>query len=142
MNATRWAMLPMAALGAIVALRVPQTGILLTLTFDLLLASLVVPFILGLFWTRGDGVAVAAAAIAGIGVRVGFFVLTPTIYGVDNTLLYIPNNLVSADVDGWTTFLGVIVSLVVYVSVALVRRPTPTPVSAATSGPEKELIAV
>ncbi|MCK0089987.1 sodium:solute symporter [Rhodococcus sp. HNM0563] len=127
MKATRWAMLPMAALGAIVALRVPQTGILLTLTFDLLLASLVVPFILGLFWTRGDGVAVAAAAVAGIGVRVGFFVLTPTIYGVDNTLLYIPNDLVTADVDGWTTFLAVIVSLLVYVGVAMVRRRMPHP---------------
>ncbi|WP_435277847.1 sodium:solute symporter family protein [Rhodococcus yananensis] len=126
MKATRWAMLPMAALGALVALRVPQTGILLTLTFDLLLASLVVPFVLGLFWTRGDGVAVAVAAVAGIGVRVVFFVLTPTIYGVDNTLLHVPNTLVGAGADGWTTFLAAIVSLVAYVGVALVRRPTPT----------------
>ncbi|UTT49839.1 sodium:solute symporter family protein [Rhodococcus gordoniae] len=123
MKATRLLMLPMAAFGALVALRVPQTGILLTLTFDLLLASLVVPFILGLFWSRGDGRAVAAAAIAGITVRAGFFVLTPTIYGVDNTLLYIPNSLVTSSVDGWTTFIGVLVSLVAYVTVALVRRP-------------------
>ncbi len=118
-------MLPMAAFGALVALRVPQTGILLTLTFDLLLASLVVPFILGLFWSRGDGRAVAAAAIAGITVRAGFFVLTPTIYGVDNTLLYIPNSLVTSSVDGWTTFIGFLVSLVAYVTVALVRSPVP-----------------
>ncbi|WP_326602068.1 sodium:solute symporter family protein [Rhodococcus sp. PD04] len=126
MKATRLLMLPMAAFGALVALRVPQTGILLTLTFDLLLASLVVPFILGLFWSRGDGRAVAVAAIAGITVRAGFFVLTPTIYGVDNTLLYIPNSLVTSSVDGWTTFLGFLVSLVAYVTVALVRRPVPT----------------
>ncbi|WP_455901503.1 sodium:solute symporter family protein [Rhodococcus gordoniae] len=123
MKATRLLMLPMAAFGTLVALRVPQTGILLTLTFDLLLASLVVPFILGLFWSRGDGRAVAAAAIAGITVRAGFFVLTPTIYGVDNTLLYIPNSLVTSSVDGWTTFIGFLVSLVAYVTVALVRRP-------------------
>ena len=126
MKATRLLMLPMAAFGALVALRVPQTGILLTLTFDLLLASLVVPFILGLFWSRGDGRAVAAAAIAGITVRAGFFVLTPTIYGVDNTLLYIPNSLVTSSVDGWTTFIGFLVSLAAYVTVALVRRPVPT----------------
>ncbi|MXQ78668.1 sodium:solute symporter [Rhodococcus rhodochrous] len=123
MKAARLLMLPMAAFGALVALRVPQTGVLLTLTFDLLLASLVVPFILGLFWSRGDGRAVAAAAIAGITVRAGFFVLTPTIYGVDNTLLYIPNSLVTSSVDGWTTFIGFLVSLVAYVTVALVRRP-------------------
>ncbi|QNG18149.1 sodium:solute symporter [Rhodococcus triatomae] len=127
MKATRLAMLPMAALGAIVALRVPQTGILLTLTFDLLLASIVVPFILGLYWKRGDARAVAAAVVTGITVRVGFFVLTPTIYGVDNTLLYFPNDLVGAEVDGWTTFLAAGVSLAAYVLVATFAAPrTPT----------------
>jgi len=135
----------MAAFGALVALRVPQTGILLTLTFDLLLASLVVPFILGLFWKRGDGRAVAAAAICGIGVRVGFFVLTPTIYGVDNTLFYIPNDLVTAAADGWTTFLGAIVALVAYVTVALVTRPATKPqppVVVPVVAPERQPVAV
>ncbi|MFI6400533.1 sodium:solute symporter family protein [Rhodococcus coprophilus] len=145
MRATRLCMLPMAAFGALVALRVPQTGILLTLTFDLLLASLVVPFILGLFWKRGDARAVAAAAICGIGVRVGFFVLTPTIYGVDNTLLYIPNDLVTAAADGWTTFLGGIISLVAYVTVALLTRPASQPqppVVVPVVAPERQPVAV
>ncbi|PRC61481.1 hypothetical protein C6A85_08600, partial [Mycobacterium sp. ITM-2017-0098] len=35
------------------AIYVQQTGILLTLAFDLMLACLVVPFILGLVWRRG-----------------------------------------------------------------------------------------
>ena len=35
LTATRWATLPMAVLAGIVALRVPQTGILLTLAFDI-----------------------------------------------------------------------------------------------------------
>lgn len=142
MKATRVLMLPMAVFGAVIALRVPQTGILLILTFDLLLASLVVPFILGLFWSRGDGRAVAAAAIVGIGVRVGFFVLTPTIYGVDNTLLYIPNSLVTSSVDGWTTFIGFVVSLVAYVAVALVRRPAPARIVPEPVVPAKQPVAV
>ncbi|NLU84858.1 sodium:solute symporter family protein [Rhodococcus sp. HNM0569] len=128
MKATRLAMLPMAALGALVALRVPQTGILLTLTFDLLLASIVTPFILGLYWKWGDGRAVAASVAVGITVRIGFFVLTPTIYGVENTLLYIPNDLVSASVDGWTTFVAALASLLAYVTVAVVTRPRTAPV--------------
>ncbi|EOM76630.1 sodium:solute symporter [Rhodococcus rhodnii] len=136
MKATRFAMIPMAALGAVVALRVPQTGILLTLTFDLLLASIVAPFILGLYWKRGDARAVAAAVVAGISVRIGFFVLTPTIYGVDNTLLYIPNDLVGPSVDGWTTFLAAGVSFAAYILVAATTtRRTDEPATTAAPAP-------
>lgn len=141
MTATRIAMLPMAALGAMVAVRVPQTGILLTLTFDLLLASLVTPFVLGVFWHRGDTRAVIAAIVAGISVRIGFFVLTPTIYGVDNTLLYIPNDTVSAAMDGWTTFIAAAVSLAAYVGVALVSKPADARSHAVTPAITPELPA-
>lgn len=127
LQATRWATIPMAVLAAIVALRVPQTGILLTLAFDLLLASLVVPFILGLYWSRGGATAAAAAIVVGISVRLTYFVLTPTIYGVDNTLLYVPNNWVSTAVDGWSTLLAGAASLVAYVVVALLTTRTPAP---------------
>ncbi|HKO34432.1 MAG TPA: sodium:solute symporter, partial [Candidatus Limnocylindria bacterium] len=118
LTATRWATLPMAVLAAVVALRVPQTGILLTLAFDVLLASLVVPFILGLYWSRGNAAAAWAAIVAGIAVRMTFFVLTPTIYGVDNTLLYIPNEWVGPAADGWSTLLAGAVSLAAYLLVA------------------------
>ncbi|MBB3039114.1 sodium:solute symporter family protein [Hoyosella altamirensis] len=129
MTATRIAMLPMAALGAFFALRIPQTGILLTLTFDLLLAGLVVPFILGLYWSRGGTSAALAALISGVTVRVFFFATTPTVYGVDNTLLFIPNGLVPESMDGWSTFLAAIVSLTAYVAVAFTSRSvTPLPV--------------
>lgn len=137
LTATRWATLPMAVLAAAVALRVPQTGILLTLAFDLLLASLVVPFILGLYWSRGGAAAAWAAIVVGIGVRMTFFVLTPTIYGVDNTLLYIPNEWVTPAVDGWSTLLAGAASLVAYLVVAVVSKPSaqPTEQSAATPAP-------
>ena len=127
LRATRWWTLPMAALAAVVALRVPQTGILLTLSFDLLLASLVVPFIFGLYWSRGGAAAATAAIVVGGAVRLTYFVLTPTIYGVDNTLLYFPNEWVSTAVDGWSTLLAGAASLVAYVVVALMTTPPATP---------------
>nr|PZN14578.1 MAG: sodium:solute symporter [Mycolicibacterium hassiacum] len=130
LKATRWWTLPMAALSALVALRVPQTGILLTLAFDLLLVSLVVPFVLGLYWSRGGAAAATAAIVVGGAVRLTYFVLTPTIYGVDNTLLYFPNEWVSTAVDGWSTLIAAAASLVAYVVVALV-----TPRRAAVAEP-------
>ncbi|MGY2085766.1 sodium:solute symporter family transporter [Blastococcus sp. SYSU DS0539] len=145
LRATRLATLPMAALAALVALRVPQTGILLTLTFDLLLAGLVVPFVLGLFWQRGGAAAALASVVVGTGLRLVLFVLTPTIYGVENTLLHVPNGLVTSAVDGWSTIWSGLASLAAYVLVALVvprRRaaelpaavpaPVPVPVLAAS----------
>lgn len=133
LQASRWSMVPVAVIGVIVALRVNHTGILLTLTFDLLCASIVAPFVLSL-WTRLVSTrALVISAVLGLGVRLGFFVLTPTIYGVENTLLYVPNEVVTTSVDGWTTFLAAAVSLVVYVAVAAAdtradtRKATPTP---------------
>ncbi|MCW4353490.1 sodium:solute symporter family protein [Hoyosella sp. YIM 151337] len=137
MNATRLAMVPMALLGAFFALRIPQTGILLTLTFDLLLAGLVVPFILGLYWSRGGTAAALAAIISGVAVRVFFFITTPTVYGVENTLLFIPNNLVPEAMDGWSTFLAALVSLIAYVAVAGASRTMTTlPAPHAVQRPE------
>ena len=92
--------------------------VLLTLAFDLLLASLVVPFILGLYWSRGGAAAAWAAIVVGIGVRMTFFMLTPTIYGVDNTLFYIPNDLVTVTADGWSTLLAGAASLAAYLVAA------------------------
>ncbi|AVZ38271.1 MULTISPECIES: sodium:solute symporter [unclassified Dietzia] len=139
LQASRWAMVPVAAIGIVVALRVNHTGILLTLTFDLLCASLVVPFLLSL-WTRLVSTrALIISAALGLGVRLGFFVFTPTIYGVDNTLLYFPNEVITTSVDGWTTFLAAAVSFVVYVAVAATdTRPDPRKATATPSVDEPE----
>ncbi|MDC7121952.1 sodium:solute symporter family protein [Cellulomonas fimi] len=118
---TRLAMVPIVVLGVTVALEVAQTGILLTLAFDLMLAALVVPFLLGLFWKRGGRDAAVAAMAVGLTVRLGLFVLTPTIYGVPNDVLYVPNDLVPATFDGWPTFYGAITSLLAYLVVAFLR---------------------
>ena len=123
LKATRWAMLPVAAVSIVFALEVPQTGILLTLAFDLLLACLIVPFVLGMYWRRGTAAAAVTAIAVGFVVRMALFAMTPTIYGVDNTILYLPNGMFDATFDGYPTFIAVLASLVAYVAVALVTRP-------------------
>ncbi|MFC8799782.1 sodium:solute symporter family protein [Promicromonospora sp. NPDC057138] len=124
---TRLAMLPIVVVGTVIALTVAQTGILLTLAFDLMLACLAVPFLLGVFWKRGGNAAAIAAMVTGLVVRFGLFVLTPTIYGVPNDIAYIPNDLVPATFDGWPTIYGAVVSVMAYVVVAL-ARPASAPV--------------
>ena len=123
LRATRIAMVPMTLLAIVIAIYVKQTGILLTLAFDLLLACLVVPFILGLVWRRGTSVAALVSIVVGLTVRLVLFVMTPTMYGLDNTILYIPNGLIDASFDGWPTFIAFGASLATYVAVALVTRP-------------------
>lgn len=119
LRATRIAMIPVVLLAVVLALRVPQTGILLTLAFDLLLACLLVPFVLGMFWRRSTAAGAMASLLVGLVVRLGLFALTPTIYGVDNTILYVRNDLVGAGFDGWPTFVAFGASLVTFVAVSL-----------------------
>jgi SSS family solute:Na+ symporter len=121
LHVTRIAFFPVAVLGVFFALRVPQTGILLTLAFDLMLAALVVPFLLGLFWRRASTAAAVAAITVGSLVRLVLFALTPTVFGAENTLLYVPNDLVDAGFDGWPTFLAVAASVAAFVVTALFR---------------------
>jgi SSS family solute:Na+ symporter len=123
---TRLAMVPVVLLGVAVALRVAQTGILLTLAFDLMLACLVVPFLLGLFWKRGGTRAAVAAMATGLVVRLTLFVLTPTMYGVPNDVLHIPNDVVQASFDGWPTVYGALASLTAYLAAAAVWPRTVT----------------
>jgi SSS family solute:Na+ symporter len=120
LRAIRWTMLPVVGISILFALRVPQTGILLTLAFDLLLACLLVPFVAGHWWPRrATAAAAVASVVVGLVVRLTLFVATPTIFGAENTLLYIPNQLVGEGMDGWATFIGFAASLLAFVVVAL-----------------------
>jgi Na+/proline symporter len=123
--ATRIAMVPATLVAILIAIYVKQTGILLTLAFDLLLACLVVPFILGLVWRRGTAIAALVSIVVGLSVRLVLFAMTPTMYGLDNTILYIPNGVFDASFDGWPTFIAFAVSLISYVAIALVTPPGP-----------------
>ncbi len=119
LRATRVMMIPMTITSILFALYVKQTGILLTLAFDLLLACLMVPFVLGLVWRRGTMAAAMAAIVVGLAVRLVLFAMTPTIFGVDNTIFYIDNGIFDGTFDGWPTFIAFGASLVAYLTVAL-----------------------
>jgi Na+/proline symporter len=118
-------MVPMTLISIAVAIYVKQTGILLTLAFDLLLACLVVPFILGMWWRRGTALAALVSIVVGLTVRLVLFVMTPTMYGLDNTILYIPNGVIDASFDGWPTFIAFAASLITYAAIALVTPRSP-----------------
>lgn len=125
LRATRIAMIPTTLLAILIAIYVQQTGILLTLAFDLLLACLVVPFVLGLVWRRGTAAAALVSIAVGLTVRLVLFAMTPTMYGLDNTILYVPNNVIDASFDGWPTFIAFAASLLTYVVVALLTPAGP-----------------
>lgn len=116
---TRVAMVPFVIAGAFLAIQVSQTGILLTLAFDLMLACLAAPFLLGVFWRRPGAVAALSAMAAGFVVRMVFLALTPTLYGVPNDILYIPNEIIGADFDGWATLVAALVGFGTFVLVTL-----------------------
>ncbi len=120
---TRVAMIPIVLIGILLAIRVSQTGILLTLAFDLMLVCLIAPFLLGLFWKRSTSTAVLVAAGTGLVLRLVLLALTPTLYGVPNDLLYIDNNLIHAGFDGWATLLTAAVSVAVFIGASLLTRP-------------------
>jgi Na+/proline symporter len=125
LRATRIAMVPMTLISIMMAIYVKQTGILLTLAFDLLLACLVVPFILGLVWRRGTATAALVSIVVGLTVRLVLFAMTPTMYGLENTILYVPNGIFDASFDGWPTFIAFAASLLTYVIIALATPPAP-----------------
>lgn len=117
----RWVricMVPLTLAGIFIAARIAQTGILLTLAFDLMLCCLIPALFGGLFWKRSSRKAVFASSVVGLVLRLMFFVLVPTVYGAENTLLYIPNNIFTAGMDGWCTFISFGLATVIYFAVA------------------------
>ncbi|WP_165065550.1 sodium:solute symporter family transporter [Marisediminicola senii] len=119
---TRIAMVPIVITAVFLAMRVSQTGILLTLAFDLMLACLAAPFILGVFWRRPGVSAALAAAGVGFVVRMTLLALTPTLYGVPNDILYIENSIVGAGFDGWATLVSGVIGFGTYAIVGVVHR--------------------
>lgn len=118
----RLTMIPVVAVAIFFAVEVPQTGILLTLAFDLMLAALIVPFVAAHLTSRITTTAAVAAMVAGLGVRLVLFVLTPTMYGVPNTVLHIDNSLIGPGFDGWPTFFGFLASLLAFLGTLAVQR--------------------
>ncbi len=118
--------IPVTLFGIFFAIRMPEPGILLTLAFDLVFAGALVPLVMGLFWKR-DTAAALASLILATALRLVFFVLTPTCYGVPNQLLYFENTTIFAQthgpegvaiLDGWISLVPPLFSLLLYVIMA------------------------
>ena len=123
---TRLMSLVITLLGVFLGLRVPQTGVLLLLGFDLGFAGLVVPLLGGLFWSYSTRQGALACIFAGSVTRLILFSVMPTMFGIENTLLYIPNNLFTSDFDGFPTLISPVVGLIAFVVVSkLTYKPIP-----------------
>ena len=119
---TRSTSFVMAALGVFFAVRVPETGVLLLLAFDLGFAGLVVPLTGGIYWSKSTWQGAISCIILGSLTRLIFFVLMPTTFGIDNTLLYIPNNIFTADFDGFPTLISPLVGLAAFIIISNLTR--------------------
>jgi SSS family solute:Na+ symporter len=117
---TRVVAVGIATLGSLIAVRDPQTGMLLVLAFDLSLAGVAVPFVFGLFWSKSTREAALSAIVVGVVSRLVFFFLSPTTYGLPNNLLYIDNSLITPAFDGFPTFISPLLAIGTFVVVALV----------------------
>lgn len=115
---TRTMAVVITLMGVFFALRIPQTGILLLLAFDLGFAGLLVPLTGGLFWPKATSQGALACIIVGSLTRLIFFALMPTTFGIENTLLYIPNGIFSASFDGLPTLISPLIGLVVFLTVS------------------------
>jgi len=109
-------------LGVIFALKVPQTGVLLLLAFDLSFAGLIVPLAGGLYWNKATWQGALSCIILGSLTRLIFFVLMPTTFGIDNTLLYIPNGIFTADFDGFPTLISPLIGLAAFIIISLLTK--------------------
>ncbi len=115
---TRLMAVVITVIGVFFALRVPQTGVLLLLAFDLGFAGLVVPLTGGLFWAKATWQGALACIVIGSLTRLLFFVLMPVMFGSENTLLYIPNGLFAETFDGFPTLISPIIGFVVFVVIS------------------------
>ncbi len=106
------------ALGVFFALKVPQTGVLLLLAFDLGFAGLLVPLAGGLYWSKATWQGALSCIVLGSLTRLILFVLMPTTFGIDNTLLHIPNRIFTADFDGFPTLISPLVGLAAFIIIS------------------------
>jgi len=115
---TRLMAVPITLLGIFFAIRVPQTGILLLLAFDVGFAGLLVPLVGGLWWPKATKTAAIACILVGSLTRLVLFVLMPVTFGNENTLLHIPNPIFIKEFDGIPTLLSPLIGLAVFITVS------------------------
>lgn len=122
---TRSMAVVITAMGVFFALKVPQTGVLLLLAFDLGFAGLLVPLAGGLFYPKATKEGALACIIVGSFTRLLLFMLMPMTFGIENTLLYIPNSVFTAEFDGIPTLISPLIGLCLFLVISkLTYSPT------------------
>ena len=119
---TRLMAVVITAMGLFFALRIPQTAILLLLAFDIAFAGLLIPLAGGLFWPGATKQGALSCIILGTLTRMVMFVFMPTTFGLENTLLYIPNELFTPAFDGFPTLISPLVGLATFAIVSNLTR--------------------
>lgn len=115
---TRTMAFVITSMGVIFALKVPETGVLLLLAFDLGFAGLLVPLAGGLYWIKATWQGAIACIIFGSLTRLVLFMLMPTTFGIENTLLYIPNEVFTQEFDGFPTLISPLVGLAAFIIIS------------------------
>jgi Na+/proline symporter len=119
---TRLAILPVAAFGICTAILLPKPGILLAVAFDIMFASLLIPFIAAFYIKNISEKAVLSAILTGGISRLIFAILTPTSFGIQNTYFYIPNPIFSPLFDGLGTLISPLIALITFIYFQLKYR--------------------
>ena len=72
----------------------------------------------GLYWLKATKQGALACIAVGSVTRLVLFALMPVMFGIENTLLYIPNDIFTKDFDGIPTLISPLVGLVTFIAVS------------------------
>ncbi|MFA5842843.1 MAG: sodium:solute symporter [Candidatus Gracilibacteria bacterium] len=111
---SRLSLAPIACIAMIFAILLPSPGVLLTVAFDIMFSSLLAPFVFAFYLKKPNITAALYSISTGFLIRFLFWIFTPTSFGVENSILYIPNSFLSANWDGMGTILSPLIALIVY----------------------------
>ncbi len=114
---SRFSLIPISCLAMTFAILLPSPGILLTLSFDIMFASLLAPFVCAFYFKTTDPNAAIYAIYTGFIVRLLFGILTPTTFGLPNNILYIENSFLTANFDGLGTIIAPLSAFAVYLTI-------------------------
>ncbi len=126
LSMSRLSTIPVMLLSIPFAIAIPVPGILIILSFDILLSGALTPFILGVYWSKSNTPAAIASFLCGSFTRLILFALTPSFYGFDNNILFLEGFFTSA-FDGIPTIISPIVGLITFISVALLTQKSHPP---------------
>ncbi|MFQ5941043.1 MAG: hypothetical protein ACE5KA_05020, partial [Nitrososphaerales archaeon] len=101
---TRTITVPMVVAALLLGYFVPEPGIFLILAFDVVFAGAFVPLALGIYWKKANASAALASLAVGSGLRLALFITIPE------------------DLAGLDTMIPPVVSLAVFVGVALATQ--------------------